>query len=130
MGPEELLASISAQTNVNCSGNATGTATVGVTGGTTGYNYSWNTSPVQTTATATALAAGDYIVTVTDAHGCSTTASVTISEPTVLNATASEGSIACHGGQTTVTITATGTVQLHIRVMVHIQYQQGHTASL
>ncbi|MFD1061627.1 hypothetical protein ACFQ1Q_00095, partial [Winogradskyella litorisediminis] len=48
-----LAASISASQDVNCFGEATGSATVSATGGTAGYTYSWNTSPVQTTATAT-----------------------------------------------------------------------------
>src|SRR5204862_3667924 len=73
-----LSASISSQTDVNCFGGATGSATVAVTGGTPGYTYSWNTTPVQTTATATGLVVGSYLVTVTDANSCTTTAPVTI----------------------------------------------------
>ncbi len=41
--------------------------------------YSWNTVPTQTNATAYNLLAGSYVVTVTDAHGCTATSSVTIS---------------------------------------------------
>jgi len=78
--PEELTASITAQTNVLCYGNATGSATVSVSGGSAPYLYSWNTTPVQTTATATGLVAGTYTVTVTDEHKCTTIASVTITE--------------------------------------------------
>jgi len=37
------------------------------TDGTAPYTYSWNTTPVQTTAIATGLAAGTYTVTITDA---------------------------------------------------------------
>ncbi|MFD1061625.1 SprB repeat-containing protein, partial [Winogradskyella litorisediminis] len=77
-----LAASISASQDVDCFGEATGSATVSATGGTAGYTYSWNTSPVQTTATATNLAAGNYTVTVTDANNCTTTANVTIDQPT------------------------------------------------
>src|SRR6266571_581940 len=84
--PAALSANISAQTNVDCHGNSTGSAAVSVAGGTTAYSYSWNTTPVQTTATATGLAAGDYTVTITDAHGCTTTAGVTITEPAALSA--------------------------------------------
>ena len=61
-----LVASITAQTNVLCFGNSTGSATVTATDGTPPYSYSWNTTPVQTSATATRLAAGSYTVTVTD----------------------------------------------------------------
>ncbi len=37
-------------------------------GGNGAYTYSWNTTPVQTTQTATGLAAGTYNVLVTDAN--------------------------------------------------------------
>ncbi len=58
--------------------NADGTATVDATGGTMPYTYAWNSDPVQTTATATDLPAGDYEVTVTDANGCTSTMMVTV----------------------------------------------------
>ncbi|MBI4931790.1 MAG: SBBP repeat-containing protein [Bacteroidetes bacterium] len=56
-------------TGESCLGNSDGTATV-VAGGVSPYTYSWNTSPVQTTSTATGLMFGSYTVTVTDAVGC------------------------------------------------------------
>ena len=75
-----LTASITAQTNVLCFGNATGSATVTAANGTSGYTYSWAPSG-ETTATASGLAAGSYVVTVTDANGCTTTATATITQP-------------------------------------------------
>jgi hypothetical protein len=65
-------------TSALCTGTASGTATAAPTGGTSPYTYSWNTTPVQTTATATNLLPGDYIVTVTDAEGCSSTQTVSV----------------------------------------------------
>jgi len=53
-----------------------GSATAIPSGGTSPYTYSWNTSPVQTSVTAINIPSGNYIVTVTDANGCSKTASV------------------------------------------------------
>ena len=76
-----LTAAITSQENVLCFADATGSATVTVEGGTEDYTYSWNTTPEQTGATATGLTAGTYIVTVTDANECITTAEVIISEP-------------------------------------------------
>ncbi|HRH38032.1 MAG TPA: SprB repeat-containing protein, partial [Flavobacteriales bacterium] len=76
-----LNASISASTNVLCFGNSTGSATVSVSGGTAAYFYSWNSSPVQSTATATNLPAGSYTCTITDANGCSITRNATITQP-------------------------------------------------
>jgi hypothetical protein len=58
-----------------------GTAVVNVTGGVSPYSYFWNTSPPQTTQTATGLCAGPYTVTVTDANGCTKQGSITINQP-------------------------------------------------
>jgi gliding motility-associated-like protein len=55
-----------------------GTATVTPTSGTPPYDYVWATSPPQTGATATGLAAGDYQVAVSAADGCSLSALVTV----------------------------------------------------
>ena len=67
-----LIASIS--TNNSCDAN-NGEATVIVSGGTPGYRYIWNDPISQTSQTATMLSNGTYIVTITDAAGCTTTAS-------------------------------------------------------
>ena len=52
-------------TDETCAGND-GTATVTPSAGSGNYAYSWDTAPVQTTATATGLAAATYNVVVTD----------------------------------------------------------------
>ena len=67
------------------SGGTNGTATISnITGGSGTYTYSWNTSPVQTTLTATGLSTGiSYIATVTDtATGCSASKTITVGETT------------------------------------------------
>ena len=66
--------------NVACNGGATGAITATPGGGTNPYTYSWNPSG-QTTQTATGLAANTYIVTVSDANGCTQTASTTLTQP-------------------------------------------------
>ncbi len=97
------------QTDVLCNGGSSGTATVAVTGGTTPYSYSWNTTPAQTTATATNLPIGTYTVVVTDANGCGQTDSTSIAQPTALTATATHTDVFCNGGNNgTATVTATG----------------------
>ena len=104
-----VLAATTVGNNVDCFGTATGSATVNVTGGTAPFTYSWNTLPVQTGATATGLTAGTYTVTVTDAMGCITTATVTITEPPVLAATTVGNNVDCFGTATgSATINATG----------------------
>jgi hypothetical protein len=126
--PGTLSASITAQTNVSCNGGDDGSATVTGSGGTTPYSYSWNTTPAQTTQTATGLTAGDFIATVTDNKGCSTTATATITEPTAISvsAVAAETTI-CDGSTTSVTVTAsggTGTLQYKLDGG---SYQAGNT---
>jgi gliding motility-associated-like protein len=83
--PSAFSVSITSQTNINCFGTATGDATALATGGAPGYTYSWNTSPVQSTASASGLTAGSYTVTASDLNSCTATASVTITEPSALN---------------------------------------------
>jgi gliding motility-associated-like protein len=56
-------------TPVSCAGSD-GTASVNATGGFPGYTYNWNTTPPQTTPTATGLDPGIYEVSVDDAGGC------------------------------------------------------------
>jgi hypothetical protein len=87
--------------DISCFGAADGEAEVTATGGTAPYDYLWSTG--STDKTATGLGAGTYSVTVTDANGCSTTASVTLEEPDELTATAAATSdyngadISCFG---------------------------------
>ncbi|HRH68264.1 MAG TPA: choice-of-anchor L domain-containing protein, partial [Flavobacteriales bacterium] len=106
-----LGTSIGAQTNVGCFGASTGSATVTVNGGTAPYAYSWNTSPVQTSATAIDLPAGARICTITDANGCSTTQSVTISQPAagISSSVSGQTNVGCFGAATgTATVLAAG----------------------
>ena len=114
--PSAALSASFASTNIThvaCYGEATGSATVTVAGGTEPYEYSWNTSPEQTTATASNLVAGSYVVTITDAHGCVLTKPVTIngqtSHITSSFATGSVNNVNCYGESTgSATVTATG----------------------
>ncbi|CAH8285920.1 putative secreted protein (Por secretion system target) [Mariniflexile fucanivorans] len=80
--PTALMASITSQTNITCNGGATGAASVAATGGTAPYTYLWSNGA--TTASISGVDAGIYNVTVTDANGCTDTASATISTDTTI----------------------------------------------
>ena len=73
--------SITNKKDASCFGLSDGRVTASASGGNTPYVYSWNTIPVQNTATAINLAAGNYTVSVTDNNGCLATTSVVITEP-------------------------------------------------
>lgn len=79
--PPAMQVSFSGISMVGCHGTSTGSASAGIAGGIPPYSYSWNSSPVQTSATATDLAAGIYTVTVTDGYGCTSTGQLAITEP-------------------------------------------------
>jgi len=85
-------------TPILCSGDLS-TVTVTATGGTPPY-----------TGTGTFLRGpGTYTFTVTDANGCiATSAATTLTSPTKLGVTVTAAPILCNGGNTTVTVTASG----------------------
>ncbi len=101
--------------NVACRGASTGAITATGGGGTTPYTYLWNPSG-QTTQTATGLAANSYTVTVTDADGCSSTASTTLTEPptSVADSISASTNITCFGASNgTATAVAYGGIGPH-----------------
>ncbi|MFK7831642.1 MAG: Ig-like domain-containing protein, partial [Winogradskyella sp.] len=65
--------------DVLCKSENTGAIDITVSGGALPYTYSWDNSA--TSQDLTDLFAGDYIVTVTDANGCSEQRSYTVNQP-------------------------------------------------
>lgn len=93
----QLTASVSSSTSTSCAGACDGAASVSASGGTPMYTYLWNDPGNQTTSIATALCAGSYTVTVTDAMGATATASVFITEPSPVVLVASPSDTICIG---------------------------------
>lgn len=81
--------------DVFCFGANNGTITLNVTGGTAGYTYSWNPAQ-QNSGSLTGLSAGNYSVTVTDAHSCTATAApFVINEPPALTLSVTPTNASC-----------------------------------
>ena len=106
--PTAVTASVEVP-SIACNAGTT-TITISGSGGTSPYRYSINAGEYkQSSNVFTGISAGAYSVTVTDANGCSSTSTdVTVSQPAVLTASASAGTILCKGGSTTITVTGSG----------------------
>lgn len=82
-----------------CSG--TGSIASNVTGGTPAYKYLWSDANHQTVSTATGLTAGAYTLTLSDANGCTATASASVTQSAQVVATISKiTNVLCFGGAT------------------------------
>ena len=84
-------------TPVTCFNASDGVAVGNGAGGTAPLTYSWNSTPVQNTATANGLPAGNYSLTVTDALTCQVVATVTITEPPQLTLATAGFPVTCNG---------------------------------
>lgn len=93
--PDVLIANASA-TPESSAGANDGTATANPTGGTPDYSYVWSNSA--TTQMITDLAPGNYTVTVTDANGCTSMETVTVtSGGCAISADIISTNISCNG---------------------------------
>ncbi len=88
--PNELELTVTAEDDETCYAYEDGSATVVATGGTGPYTFGW-TGPVTQPSTTdnpntvTGLAAGIYVVTVTDNNGCEEIETIEIEQPSGLN---------------------------------------------
>lgn len=108
--PSSLSASVVSSTNNLCFGDSIGSASVNVVGGSSPYVYAWPNGI--SASSATALLAGDHIVTITDANNCQDTTLVTILEPTdIVSTPITQIDPSCFGDQNgEVTVSVTGGV--------------------
>ncbi len=106
--PTSFFGAALATQALTCHGDQTGSASF--TPGGPNLSFLWDDPAAQTTATASGLAAGIYTVHVTDAHGCDTTATAVINEPSALMAQSITGAApSCAGsGNGTATVQPTG----------------------
>ncbi|MBL0018561.1 MAG: SprB repeat-containing protein [Bacteroidetes bacterium] len=79
--------------NVTCNGATNGSINFTATGGCAPYAFVWSTGA--TTEDVSALGAGTYGVTVTDANGITTTNSFTLTQPAVLASSGIPATFSC-----------------------------------
>ena len=84
-----VVATQTAITQAACQGGTTGAVTLSATGGVSPYTFTRSAGISNTTGNFTGLSAGSFVVTISDANGCSSTKSVTITEPSALVASIS-----------------------------------------
>ncbi|MFH1320321.1 MAG: GEVED domain-containing protein [Bacteroidota bacterium] len=94
----DSLTTIMSQQTTSCNGYCNGVATVTGSGGTMPYTYQWDDPSSQTNASAIGLCAITFNVTLTDINSCSTTDSITVTQPTILQANLSKTDVSCNGG--------------------------------
>lgn len=94
-------------TSATC-GVCNGSATVAAAGGTGTLTYSWSGFPVQTTASATGLCAGDYTVTIADANNCVSTNTVSVGSTPTITDNPSTTLSACGGSDGAICVAPAG----------------------
>ncbi|MVT09397.1 Ig-like domain-containing protein [Chitinophaga tropicalis] len=100
---------LTAETTQATCGNANGSISLSVTSGLAPFSYEWSTTPAQTTATATDLAAGSYSCVVKDANGCPVSFSAdVIEQSTILLKALAKPAAICTGSSTTIYAVPTG----------------------
>ncbi len=78
--PDALSVAVDSIVTPLCAGDATGEIMISAAGGTAPYGYVWDNG--DTTQELTALRAGDYVGTITDANGCVLVSpTLTVGEP-------------------------------------------------
>lgn len=93
-------------TMISCTGANNGQIFVSASGGTAPLTYSINGTTFVTSNTFSGLSAGNYTVTVKDAHGCQQTFTTTVTEPAPL--TISCATTLSNGSNGTITVTGGG----------------------
>lgn len=109
IGQPAPLVLTTSTTPVNCLGPATGSINVGFTGGTGTLTYQLSGQPSQRTAVFSGVAVGTYTIVGTDANGCTSLASATVSNVNPVKVQASAIPAACCSCATgAVNLTAAG----------------------
>ncbi len=91
--PSPIITS-TAITNPVCFGLSTGSIDLTVSGGTGNYIFSWSNSAI--TQDINSLAAGNYLVNITDANNCVTSTTATVIQPSQITLITTQTNISCN----------------------------------
>jgi hypothetical protein len=93
--PDSLISIIQTTDNL-CFGDSNGTASIIINGGVGAYTYDWDNGSVNDSISG--LSSGIYLVTATDANGCSIIDTASIEEPLPLSLSIGNTNVSCFGG--------------------------------
>jgi hypothetical protein len=110
--PAPMVVNLSAQLNNPCLDSYKGTITIKITGGTAPYTYVWSNGA--TSNSISNLPNGNYTVTVTDALGCTSTATYTITSASQLQANVIGNLMVCDGQTTQITVNPFGGIPPYV----------------
>jgi len=102
-GPSVSLGSAS---NISCNGGLNGSINITTSAGTAPYTYAWSNG--NTTEDQSAIGAGSYSVTVTDANNCTSTLSVTLTQPSLLTVGVATSNPVCNLANGSLTASPSG----------------------
>lgn len=118
------LATSFTKNDASCKNFSDGSATINVSGGVSPYSYHWSASG-SSGSSQTNLHAGNYLVTINDAHGCPAQQWVQINEPDELQSFLQSSDVNCFGGNDgSASITVTGGTSPY-----HYYWNDGQTGS-
>ena len=98
--------------NISCNGSEDGEVMATVSGGCSPYNFLWSNS--QATQTAIGLAAGEYILVVTDANGTQATDTIVLTQPEPLSTDSLDSPRFIGGTNVSCAGAADGAIDIHI----------------
>lgn len=107
--PSLLTSAVSFTFNPRCYGGNDGIVNINVNGGVQPYSYLWNAPGNPVTQNLNNTIAGTHSVVVTDANGCTTSSSATLTQPQPYNVSVSSTGLQCFGGTNgSATVTVSG----------------------
>ena len=120
--------------NATCYGAATGTIELIPTGGTAPYSYEWSnaadTTFMETTRNVDSLLAGTYVVDITDARGCTHSATYVVGQaPEIVATTVSRSTVSCIAQDGSIVLGVSGGTGAKSIVWNTTPVQTGLTAS-